>query len=48
MALYKSGQTGNIVFETMAKQRRKQREDVVFGPVDHSKKKYNRKRNFSI
>lgn len=48
MNFYKSGETGDTVFKAMAKQRKKHREGILFGPVDHSKKKYNRKRNFSV
>ena len=38
MTLYKSGETGDTVFKLMAMQRKKHREGVVFGPVDHSKR----------
>ena len=48
MSLYKSGETGDSVFLAMTKQRKKHREGLVFGQVDHSKKSYKRKRNFSI
>ena len=48
MTLYRSGETGNTVFKAMAKQRKKHREGLVFGPVDHSKKKYNRKRTYTV
>ena len=48
MALYKTGETGNTVFDLMAKQRKKHRAGAVFGPVDHSKKSYDRKRSFLI
>ena len=42
MDLYKSGVSTSTVFESMAKQRKKHREGVVFGPVDHSKKAYDK------
>ena len=48
MDLYKSGETGDTVFQKMAKQRKKHREGAVFGPIDHSKKSYSRKRNFAL
>ena len=48
MSLYRSGETGDSVFLAMTKQRKKHREGMMFGQVDHSKKSYKRKRNFSI
>ena len=48
MALYKTGETGSTVFQAMAKQRKKHREGAIFGPVDHSKKVYSRKRTFIV
>ena len=49
MNLYKSGETGNTVFKKMALQRKKHREGVIFGAtVDHSKKKYPRKRHITL
>ena len=48
MALYKSGETGNTVFEMMKKQRKKHRGGAEFGPIDHSKKVYNRHRAITL
>ena len=48
MELYKSGETGNTVFDLMAKQRKKHRGGAEFGPIDHSKKSYERDRNFCL
>ena len=48
MALYLSGETGSTVFTLMAKQRKKHRAGAVFGPVDHTKKTYDRKRKYSL
>ena len=48
MDLYRRGETGDTVFQKMAKQRKKHREGAVFGPIDHSKKSYSRKRNFAL
>ena len=48
MAFYLSGETGSTVFTLMAKQRKKHRAGAVFGPVDHTKKNYDRKRKYSL
>ena len=48
MALYKTGETGCTVFQAMARQRKKHREGAIYGPVDHSKKVYSRKRTFTV
>ena len=48
MDLYKSGDESSTVFEKMKKQRKKHRAGAEFGPIDHSNKKYDRDRGFSV
>ena len=48
MDLYKTGETGNRVFELMKKQRKKHRGGAEFNPAVSNKKGYDRYRAFTV
>ena len=48
MEIYKTGETGNRVFELMKIQRKKHRGGAEFDPAVHTKNVYDRHRAFTV
>ena len=48
MAIYKSGETGNRVFDLMKKQRKKHRGGAEFDPAVRARNVYDRHRSFTL